>query len=220
MVQALIKGRKFQTRRIIKPQPTMSFVVQCDDRPGWFGDEEGECDFNIRYAPGDRLWVRENCWAEELMNGDDGVFYPADRSWQKIENTAAAADAWHTMLYYARKGDTSLSNIGKQVPSIHMPRWASRLTLAVTDVRVQRLNDISEADARAEGIERMKSGRGFHHPIAPKGTVHLGNWTSTAAQGFRTLWNSLHGPDAWDANPWVVALTFDVHRGNIDEVQP
>jgi hypothetical protein len=97
-----------------------------------------------------------------------------------------------------------------------MPRWASRLTLTVTDVRVQRLHDISEADAEAEGIERLKSGRGFYDPTASKAAVRFGEWTSTARQGFSRLWESIHGPSAWDANPWVVALTFTVEKRNID----
>ena len=89
-------------------------------------------------------------------------------------------------------------------PSIHMPRSASRLTLTVTEVRVQRLQDISEEDARAEGIE----GEFLPWP--------QGYWTYRPY--FAELWNSLHGPDAWDANPWVVALSFTVQHGNIDQI--
>ena len=92
-------------------------------------------------------------------------------------------------------------------PSIHMPRWASRLTLTVTDVRVQRLQEISEEDARAEGAYPCEGGWSYGgSPLA--GT--------TARGAFYCLWNSLHGPDAWSANPWVCALTFTVDRRNID----
>jgi hypothetical protein len=87
-----------------------------------------------------------------------------------------------------------------------MPRWASRLTLIVTDVRVQRLQDISEEDARAEGI--------FTPEI---GYVNLGKKAPVIQ--YAMLWNSLHGPDAWDANPWVSAITFTVHHGNIDQMR-
>jgi len=90
-------------------------------------------------------------------------------------------------------------------PSIYMPRWASRLTLLVTDVRVQRLQDISEADAIAEGII----------PTANSQTIDCA--TERPSDGFRALWNSIHGPEAWDANPWVAAISFDVVRANIDE---
>ncbi len=99
-----------------------------------------------------------------------------------------------------------------------MPRRFSRTTLTVTDVRVQRLQDISEADAVAEGVERLKSGRGFYDPTVAKAAVHFGEWTSTAIQGLSRLWNSLHGPDAWDANPWVWVKTFTVQCGNIDSI--
>jgi hypothetical protein len=81
-----------------------------------------------------------------------------------------------------------------------MPRWASRLTLTVTNVRVQRLQDISVDDAIAEG--------------RPQGGEFL-----SARRWFHQLWNSLHGPEAWDANPWVVCLSFQTHRKNIDEME-
>jgi hypothetical protein len=96
-------------------------------------------------------------------------------------------------------------------PSIHMPRWASRLTLTVTDVRVQRLQEISEADAIAEGCDAA-----FAMTMRRPNGAYPGN----ATECFRDLWNSLHGPDAWDANPWVAALTFTVQRGNIDSIGP
>ncbi len=95
-------------------------------------------------------------------------------------------------------------------PSIHMPRWASRMTLTVTDVRVQRLQDISEADAVAEGVIHDSFGGWRGH----EGTIGY----PTAIWAYHHLWNSLHGPGAWDANPWVVALTFNVQRGNIDQM--
>jgi hypothetical protein len=86
-------------------------------------------------------------------------------------------------------------------PSLFMPRWASRLTLLVTDVRVERLQDISEADAIAEGWP--------NEPGAALRDAYPIGW-------YANLWNSLHGHDAWDANPWVVAVTFAAQRGNID----
>jgi hypothetical protein len=127
-------------------------------------------------------------------------------------------------------------------PSIHMPRWASRLTLTVTGVRVQRLQEISEADARSEGASwrlgcsgflgkdagwsmdwsRVGEMSAFAHrkpggpakaPLTEK-DISLPD----ARMAFASYWNSLHGPDAWDANPWVVALTFTVQRGNIDQI--
>ena len=90
-----------------------------------------------------------------------------------------------------------------------MPRWASRLTLTVTDVRVQRLQDISEADAVAEGCDAVLA-----LTIKRPNGAHPGN----PRECYCDLWNSLHGHGAWDANPWVVAVTFTVQRGNIDQL--
>jgi hypothetical protein len=121
-----------------------------------------------------------------------------------------------------------------------MPRWASRLTLRITDVRVQRLQEISEADAVAEGCRaRPFPGpwwQGYcdvngelHHQqavgdqppdwmIEPKRMADTPHLDLTAADDFRGIWLSLHGPDSWSANPYVWALTFDVIRKNVDEV--
>jgi hypothetical protein len=93
-----------------------------------------------------------------------------------------------------------------------MPRCASRITLTVTDVRVQRVQDISEEDAKAEGA-MFHDGR----PTCHHGWRHdYSDVWPTARHSFCALWNSLHGPEAWDANPWVYALTFTVHHDNID----
>jgi hypothetical protein len=92
-----------------------------------------------------------------------------------------------------------------------MPRWASRLTLTVTDVRVQRLQEIAEADAVAEGVNPCLEGN--QCPDGPHGGCCA---MYDPKDAYAALWNSLHGPDAWDANPWVYALTFTVHHRNID----
>jgi hypothetical protein len=107
-------------------------------------------------------------------------------------------------------------------PSIHMPRWASRLTLTVTDVRVQRLQEITEADAVAEGgigeNGEAPCGEGYRDAYWFNHGQDHGESFDTPRDSFRDLWNGLHGPAAWDANPWVVALTFTVQRGNIDQI--
>jgi hypothetical protein len=81
-------------------------------------------------------------------------------------------------------------------PSIHMPRWASRITLRITDIRVERLQDISEDDAKAEGV-------GYKNPGYLPGTK--GNWIGS----FAYLWNKINGPGAWEANPWVWVVAFE-----------
>ena len=108
----------------------------------------------------------------------------------KPSNTRAATkDAWR----YAADDETGWQHGWK--PSIHMPRWASRLTLEITDVRVERLNEISEEDAIAEGV----SVDGVGNPGGPM-RVHQ--------RAFKILWNQINGPDSWAANPWVWAITF------------
>ena len=93
-----------------------------------------------------------------------------------------------------------------------MLRRNSRLTLTITDVRVQRLQDIKYADLIAEGIEATDI-HARRHQQCRDHNIECG---SVCRDSYRELWNSLHGPNAWDANPWVCAITFDVTRGNID----
>jgi hypothetical protein len=136
------------------------------------------------YATGDRLYVRE---AIDKVSEPGSVFYRAD---------------------YDAAYPGGSSGLGWR-PSIHMPRWASRLTLTVTDARVDRLHEINESDAKAEGIMQVGDGLFDYHD-------HAEIRFKTAKAAFRDLWNSIHGPEAWDANPWVSAISFDVQHGNID----
>ena len=203
MVRALLDGRKSQTRRLIKDRGARPEFCggRYDDRNdpsnwGWEDTERGEWitldKFRtyrfVPYAPGDRLYVRETVTRQETDQGVGFQTYAADGS-----------QVWPLTQWYHKR------NV---IPSIHMPRWASRLTLTVTDVRVQRLQEISEADAVAEGCAEG-------HVVDDISGVHEG-WS--ARTDFRTLWNSLHGPGAWDANPWIVAISFTVQHGNIDRI--
>ncbi len=187
MVRALLSGRKSMTRRLLKPQPPTGLMPECYAIPG-----EAQ-PVGSGWSRGDRLWVREVFaygWPVEgnhqlpECNQEHAITYRADG------NRPFGGGRWHS--------------------PIHMPRWASRLTLTVTDVRVQRLQDISEADAQAEGLVEVYEGwatdRDGRH------------WGPTARASYRVLWNDLHGEDAWDRNPWVTALTFTVHRQNIDQI--
>lgn len=201
MVRSLLAGTKTQTRRIIKPQPTVreNGTWLWEGRNGGFVGAAGthvdegfpqSAAFWARIQPGDRLWVRE-AWggyrgaptAEEFAGGVP-VFYRADP-----EDAGAGIDVWR--------------------PSIHMPRWASRLTLYVTAVRVERLQDISEADARAEGAECDTDGwRDYQMPST--------QCCADPVSSYRTLWDSINGPGSWEQNPWVASYTFIVRLGNID----
>lgn len=137
----------------------------------------------LPYQVGDRLYVRE---ALERANGG-AVGYPADRSW--LPNTPWI---WER----------------RSLPSIHMPRSLSRITLTVTDVRVLELNEITEADAKAEGVEGSCWDDWRDYGGAP-----------TFIPEFRALWNNLHGEGAWEREGLVAAYTFEVIAGNIDTVR-
>lgn len=191
MVRALLDGRKTQTRRVLKKPAAIDALAVFGPA---FMTLPGNVDL-IGYAPGDRLWVREAvCWVSGW-----GWRYRADNDDLAEKRETGEVSRWR--------------------PSIHMPRWASRLTLTVTEVRVQRLQDISEADAVAEGIQRLIGSKGPNYFTREISGKWSGSFNApTAAEVYSDLWNSLHGPGAWDANPWVVALTFTVQRGNIDQI--
>lgn len=193
MVRALLDWRKTQTRRVLKPQPHGTLVSVSRDK--WMSEEPSEATGGMRqvdpwrplpYAPGDRLWVRE-AWR---VGSNYDHLPPRDLPDTRI-------------VYAATDGYSS-----RPRPSIHMPRRFSRLTLTVTDVLVQRLQEISEEDARAEGVEATRVTEA--EILAAPSFIPI----------FRGLWNSLHGPDAWAANPWVCAISFTVEKRNIDEVRP
>lgn len=190
MVRALLAGTKTQTRRTLNPQPELlsTGLYHVFNRAGGLvgvpEDEVGVAAVDyLRIQKGDRLWVRESI-DKSSRQGDDEIGYKAD---------------W--------PGDAR--GLGWR-PSIHMPRWASRLTLTVTDVRVERLQDCSDDDAFAEGIPTDSPVAGIEIDID-------GYWWSGAARArYRKVWEAINGPGSWDANPWVAAYTFTVHQGNID----
>ena len=203
MVRAILDGRKTMTRRIIHPYevvphpfkgakaaPSNLMVVKVPARLGGFIDGPT---FSPRFAPGDRLWVREAFSYDRLDVDRDGILPP----------------------WYWADGNPDAGDWTRPKPSIHMPRWASRLTLIVTDVRVQRLQDISEDDARAEGIEHDQD-RSRGNVIAWRDYLDRGGKCGTAIASFRSLWDSLNAERApWAGNPWVVAVTFRPVLGNI-----
>lgn len=136
---------------------------------------------------GDRLWVRE-AWRAPLA----------------YELTPPRDIPPGTPLLYKADGSGSLApcGSGRYRPPVFMPRWASRILLEITAVRVERLQDISEEDARAEGVDYDPGEGGTFH------VTGLGCASDSAAGSFRRLWESINGPDAWDANPWVWVIEF------------
>ena len=202
MARALLAGRKTQTRRVAK------FVQP--DGDGWHirnagGGMLGADDDAVRvygpdyapFAPGDRLWVKET--------------WRAHKSWdeQKPSEILACSRVW----YEADRDNCDQH--GKIRVAIFMPRWASRITLLVTEVRVERLQDCSEADAMAEGIIEYEPTDEDPAEFAYRDGGDIWN---NARSAYAALWNNINGPGAWEANPWVVAVTFEVVRGNIDRI--
>lgn len=202
MIRALLAGMKTQTRRAIKPQPDVAQAGRVGDTGlcGRFTSDDQRfgrlaksiaCPYG---APGDRLWVRET-WLTVM--GDE-TFYRADYL-NDPEGDRAHGVAWK--------------------PSIHMHRARSRITLEITAVRVERLQDIwaKDADCMAEGIEEMPSetcGPGWrwwrNYTPGNGWTGDGGKPDRLASPGnsYRTLWESINGPGSWDANPWVWVVEF------------
>lgn len=197
MVRAILDGRKSQTRRVLKNQATWDRVGEKILR--MYPHQKAD----VPYAVGDRLWVREPAWicppgwtnfVPRNPRGPDrrDVVYKAD---DKGGGTAETAADYKLAL----------------TPSVQLPHWASRLTLIVTDVRVQLVQDISEEDAAAEGCP------GWYSPRHPDDGVTDGRLPH---EEFGELWNSINAKRGfgWDANPWVVAVTFTTIKANIDRL--
>lgn len=203
MTRAILDGRKTQTRRIMKVQPSedftpMNMALETDYKARWYtpgivdkdgylqpaskevfgvsNENEGySCPFG---AVGDRIWVRET-W-----NKYGGLLtYRADHDWiDDMRKQTVCTARW--------------------VPSIHMPRWASRILLEITNVRVEQLNVISERDAQAEGVAKLQGG--FWQHYQPGWTQHQ----LSARGSFVTLWKSIYGEESWNSNPWVWVIEF------------
>ncbi|MEX5769099.1 hypothetical protein AB4Y55_25470 [Serratia nematodiphila] len=203
MVRAIIDGRKTQTRRALnwKRQPYTE-MAERDDGSLWPWAEDGERGGDIWFScpfgeVGDRLWVRETF---AILGNEDGC--PIDWDGNLIKGDEKHADRIYKASCWQEPGNYGLWSIpdrdtqyeGAWRPSIHMPHWASRITLEITAVRVERLNDISEEDARAEGVAPSQ------HIITPPEALYR--------VGFLKLWESIYGEESWRANPWVWVIEF------------
>ncbi|WP_323091591.1 ASCH domain-containing protein [Klebsiella variicola] len=201
MTRAILDGRKTQTRRIMKAQPSedftpMNMALETDYKARWYtpgvvdkdgylqpaskkvfgvsNENEGySCPFG---SVGDRIWVRE-AWAR----------YNIDQNSHDIAYRATTPADW--------------PEEGRWRPSIHMPRWASRILLEITDVRVERLNAISQEDAQAEGMELTGWRPTYSDPDS-------GGEVMTPYDNFAELWSSIYGDESWKANPWVWVISF------------
>lgn len=194
MVRSILAGRKTVTRRVVKPPLGLAGRVK---EPGghrnWhLGDPNAvlACPYG---QPGDRLWVRET----GLISAEKDAFMYADHGGKLSPDAAPGSEAW------AREW--------KSCPSIHMPRWASRLLSEVTEVRVERLQEISEADAIAEGI--TVEWLGVDGPIyGPGKRAGFGydDQSDSAVGAFHHLWDAINAKrgHGWEINPWVWVVSF------------
>jgi hypothetical protein len=224
MVRALLDGQKTQTRRPMKVQPSVYvpgpnvhkpkhdapyFDAYCgaqktdlnprgqgghwcwwtpDDRQGadWI-----KCPYGV---PGDRLWVRET-WGLNDSKYQGGPI-PAERPADLIDGG---------LVFFATEDDAEIRHEMPCRPSIHMPRWASRLTLEITDVRVERVQAISDADAEAEGIRHSSLG-----DTVWAGMLGVPREICPAKTAFAILWMDVYGQEGWIADPWTWVVDFRV----------
>ena len=246
MVSALLSGRKTQTRRVladVPPAPNKNchpshkqihdapyIDSYCSkrrtdenprgmsDRWCWWQVDDRQCPptFRVPFVPGDLLYVRERHYADMVSpNGKCArILYSAD-------GRVSVNIDWPSRC--------RLPIVGQNRPPMFLPREFSRLTLKVTDVRVERVKQISEADARAEGLAAIsKDGKLFKFGIPDRDGYpgnddygwHWPDWEVDPRAAFRTLWDSINAPRGfgWDANPWVCCIEFSVHRGNVADL--
>ena len=233
MVRAILSHTKSQTRRAMKPQPPADVLDFCTfhnpkgEGLAHFGFDPLEQELQDWFAVcpygqvGDRLWVRETFSGPWCMEAQDGIAAAPPSKWGESSE-----------IWYWSDGEPPYGDWTRPRPSMFMPRWASRITLEVTDVRVERLQDISEADAKAEGCERLSDDEpgyverdepdwklcpqcggtrlytSFNHATGGATFDTDCQKCDTYAKRYQHLWESINGPGSWDANPWVWAVSF------------
>lgn len=214
MIHALLDERKTMTRRLLKPQPhpwSTEFVISSGK---WSGIGPS------KVTGGTAQW---DPWRQLFCNADDRLW--ARETWRTLRrfdsDKPGRVDVGSWIAYEADPNvfdarPVPLGRMGKLRPSIFMPRWMSRVTLIVTAVKIESLNDITEEDALAEGIVAHKNGGywvpGVEHPN--RDFPYLSR--TTPREMFAALWDTIHGSGAWLQNPKIVALSFQVERRNID----
>lgn len=192
MVRAILDGRKTQTRRIINPQPELTQKSGFKWKGGLFGagsdDRETNRNFAHKNCPlgkvGDRLWVRETFQA--------GLCTESTFAYKATHKPSDLEEGWDEII--------------KWRPSIHMPRFASRITLEITDVRVERLNNISPRDVVSEGLIQLPASGRY---VRFEGAQYFGLAYRDHKEAFADLWDEVSKPDwSFESNPWVWVIEF------------
>ena len=216
MINALVEDRKTQTRRVVKQPKDKNVSLFYKGKPICLPPRIEDISIsnlieNAKFPygkVGDLLYVKENFATDgildhlkpSLLSHDHSIFYIANQEW-----ILGDFDKKYQGVHAKNKGKTR--------PNIFMPKWASRLTLEITDIRVERLQDISEEDAIAEGCE---------HPLKDdpdRGLIEAcADWVADERTSFARLWKSINGKDSWDKNPFVWVLEFKVHKCNFQKL--
>lgn len=223
MVRAILAGTKTQTRRVAKWKPrepglNLSFSglhlgfynEAAGARSGWvLRSRDGGGRWNDRThplhcpygAPGDRLWVRETWFPDPPIDGS----WPGDISWQDERRIDGVPEHYRKPRHCIFAASWTGIDL-RWRPGIHMPRWASRITLEITGVRVERLHAITEDDARAEGVDGPHWGRwtDLEGRLTPPESAPARPW----AHSFFVAWSEINGRDSLWANPWVWVVEF------------
>lgn len=198
MVLAILAGQKTQTRRVVKPQPGNDNRIPWPGRKGVVINirDERVSGLSPYGQPGDLLWCRETFSGPHCMEATSDLPALPPSRWP--------ADC---PIHYWADGNPFYGDWTRPRPSIHMPRHASRLTLEITDVRVERLQEISEEDTRAEGMQACRDDWSRHGDF---------DETLTDRDLFEILWEHINGADSWTANPFVWVIQFRAHQMNVD----
>ena len=240
MVRKLLAGAKTQTRRVMRVQPrdwapNPSFLTVDGEEPITLSQLEARCPHGV---PGDRLWVKETFYCDHVFVKDYELTTNCGRVGPRVEPDRAKCEAeWRELIWYEADAPISTGYWAERTPpltpSLFMPRWASRITLEITSVKVERVQDISEEDAIAEGIEPVEPVAGWSVFREDGGSYWTGQseepmrgvdgvrdfvrgkplFGRTAGEQYAALWDTLNGKRAgctWADNPWVWCLSFRV----------
>jgi hypothetical protein len=207
MVKALLYGRKTQTRRIVKNRgilPEFRGGKGFENDPSCWGWKDGNTGYHITML---------NSLADDPDFNSYCPYDNVDLLWVREAFCHGLPEIGKLPWYYKADEKPEDQGMTRWKPSIHMPRWASRITLEITNIRIERLQDIRDADCYDEGIESWLEDH-KNLPVFSDGTPAK---YLNIRQAFRALWESVYGEGSWDANPWVWVIEFNTHLINIDE---
>lgn len=222
MVQAILQGRKTKTRRLrgldeVNKEPVKVEFIRFQEYPdsslrAIFQHEDSDEPGSVKCPygkPGDVLWVRETWWSGYVLDENDCIPDNTLTYWYKADtNDARPGDMSDERCYHLWGNNKECWP--KWKPSIHMPKESARVWLEVTDVRVERLQDITEEDAKAEGVKSFRPVPGdgpaetlYYHYTKDK-------WGPSPKHSFETLWRKINDEESWNKNPWVWVIAFKV----------